>query len=44
MGTSSVISVYAPLDKYGTRACPRTRAGISIRVIHAYLDTHGFFN
>jgi len=42
MGTGSMISVPAPLDNYGTRARPRIRAGISIRVIHGYLDTHGY--
>ena len=40
MGTGIMISVPTPLDKYGTR--PHTRAGISIRVIHGYLDTHGY--
>jgi len=40
MGMGSMISVPAPLDNYGTRARPR--AGISIRVIHGYLDTHGY--
>jgi len=39
-GTGSMISVPAPLDKYRTR--PHIRAGISIRVIHGYLDTHGY--
>jgi hypothetical protein len=42
MGTGSMISVPVPLDNYGTRARPRTRAGISIRVIHGYLDTHRY--
>ena len=42
MDTGSIISVPAPLDKYGTRARPHIRAGISIRVIHGYLDTHGY--
>jgi len=37
-----MISVPAPLDKYGTRARPHTHAGISIWVIHEYLDTHGY--
>jgi len=27
---------------YGTRARPHTCAGISIQVIHMYLDTHGY--
>jgi len=42
MGTGSMISVPAPLDNYGTRARPHIRAGISIRVIHGYLDTHRY--
>jgi len=42
MGTGSMISVPAPLDNYGTRARPYICAGISIRVIHMYLDTHGY--
>jgi len=42
MGTGSMIFVSAPLDNYGTHARPRIRAGISIRVIHEYLDTHGY--
>jgi len=37
-----MISVPAPLDNYGTRARPYICAGISIRVIHMYLDTHGY--
>jgi len=41
-GTGSMISVPAPLDKYGTRIRPHIRAGISIRVIHGYLDTHRY--
>jgi hypothetical protein len=42
MGTGSMISVPTPLDKYGTRTRPHTRAGISKRVIHWYLDTYGY--
>jgi len=42
VGTGSMISVPAPLDKYGTRTRPHIRAGISIRVIHGYLDTNGY--
>ena len=42
MGTGSMITVPAPLDNYDTRARPHIRAGISIRVIHGYLDTHGY--
>jgi len=42
VGTGSMISVPAPLDKYGTRTRPHTRAGISIRAIHENLDTHGY--
>ena len=42
MGTSNMISVPAPLDNYGTRVHPRIRAGISILVIHGYLDTHKY--
>ena len=42
MGTGSMISVPAPLDNYGTRFRPHIRAGISIRVIHGYLDTHRY--
>jgi len=42
VGTCSMISVFAPLDKYGTRVCPHIRAGISIRIIHGYLDTHKY--
>jgi len=37
-----MIFVPAPLDNYGTRVRPRIRAGISIRVIHRYLDIHGY--
>jgi len=37
-----MISVPVPLDKYGIRARPHICAGISIRVIHGYLDTHGY--
>jgi len=37
-----MISVPAPLDKYGTRTRPHICAGISIRVIHGYLDTNGY--
>jgi len=32
MGTDSMVSVPDRLDKYGTCACSRTRADISIRV------------
>jgi len=32
----------APLDNYGTRTRPHIRVGISIRIIHGYLDTHGY--
>ncbi|KEH29583.1 hypothetical protein MTR_4g045813 [Medicago truncatula] len=32
MGTGSMISVLAPLDKYGIRVRSHTRASISIRV------------
>jgi len=39
MGTSSMISRTVG---YGTRACTHTRAGIYIRLIHGYLDTHGY--
>jgi len=42
MGTGSMISVFAPLYKYDTRVRPHTHAGISIRVIHMYLDTHRY--
>jgi len=42
MGTGSMIFVPAPLDKYGTRVRPRTRARISIQIIYRYLDTHGY--
>ena len=42
MGTGSMISVPVPLDNYDTRVRPHIRAGISIRVIHGYLDTHGY--
>jgi len=42
MGTGSMISVLATLDNYGTRVRPHIRTGISIRVIHRYLDTHGY--
>ena len=38
----SMISVPVPLDKYGTRIRPHIRAGISIRVLHGYLDTHRY--
>jgi len=41
-GTGSMISVPTPLNKYGTRTRPHIRAGISIRVIHGYLGTHGY--
>jgi len=40
--TGSMISVPAPLDKYGTRTRPHIRTGISIRVIHGYLDTNRY--
>ena len=37
-----VIWYPAPLDKYSIRARLHTHAGISIWVIHGYLDTHGY--
>ena len=40
VGTSSMIYLPASLDQYGARVRPR--AGISIRVIHEYLDTYGY--
>jgi len=40
--TGSIISVSVLLDKYSTCARLHTRTGISIRVIHIYLDTHGY--
>jgi len=42
IGTNNMIYVSASLDNYGTRARPRIRAAISIRVIHWYLDTHRY--
>jgi len=42
VGSGSMISVPAHLDKYGIRARSHADAGISIRVIHEYLDIHGY--
>lgn len=37
-----MIYVSVPLDNYGTRTRPYTRASISIRIIHEYLNTHKY--
>jgi len=42
MDTGNMISVPVSLDRYSTRICSRTCAGISIQVIHMYLDTYEY--